>query len=363
MNKAIKLGEVFIIDPDMETEKSSYSIVKKIRFGGDNKHLGVVVSDESMLEVVEDVIYAVLYVANEEQLRAYYRVGDALYLLDSSQSYHAYFIYRLILEDPDDEMKLISSIETHFGGHGHLHIEMSPAEIRSTYGRNQNIIKFGILGVLILAILAVIVPALTEEKPKVVQAPPPPPLVLDEDQILLLKDDISKKFAEKLLKEARNITNDPFLSKHEKIKSFVVGQIDQGTGESGQYPAMIGKGEIVFEYDFPAKGTLNAGNDLYVQNVKIEETSKIDDLHKNTQKTLSEECLYAINSITDVENISIGSRQDNEIVYDFKNIKPSLFLTKYLIAADICPVYLRSLNGADSSYSGTLVLYKKSAEK
>lgn len=358
MNKARKLGEVFILDPDLETEKNSYSISKKIRFGGETKQLGIVISDDGMSEIADDIIYAVLYTANEEQLRAYYRVDNALYLLDSSNSFSSYFIYRQILEDPKNEMDLISAIDAHFGGHGHLHIEMSPAELRSTYGRNQNIIKFAILGTLIVATLAVIIPALTEEKPKVVQAPPQPPLTLSENQILLLKDSISRKLAEKIYNDANMIASDIFLSKHKKIKSFVLGQIDQGTGESGQYPPMIGKGEIVYEYDFPANGSENAGNDLYVQNISLNETVKIDTLHPS-QKILNQECLDAINSLSDIKNVSVSARSDSEIVYDFKDIKPADFLRRYISASDICPVYIKSFNGSDNVYSGTLVLYKK----
>ncbi|MDD5211418.1 MAG: hypothetical protein PHV62_03320 [Sulfuricurvum sp.] len=361
MNKAIKLGEVVILDAETNFEKGSYSIVKNIRFGGEAKNLGLIVSDAAMSDIAEDIIYAVLYTANEEQLRAYYRQDNFLYLLDSSQSFNSYFVYRQMLEDPDDELSLISAIDAHFGGHGHLHIEMTPAELRSTYGRNQNIAKFAILGVVILAFLVLVIPELTKEEPKVVQAPPPPPLVLDDNQVILLKDALSIKLAKKVFADAEAISADPFLSKHKKIKSFVVGQMDQGTGESGQYPPMIGKGEIVYEYDFPANGSENSGNDLYVQNISLDETIHVEDLTPS-QKKLSQECFNAVHSITEVKNISVGSRNDNEIVYDFKDIKPSEFLRKYIFAADICPVYIRSLNGTDSAYSGTLVLYKEPAK-
>lgn len=361
MNKAIKLGEVVLLDPEIDFEKGLYPIVKKIRFGGETKQLGLIVGDEAMSSIAEDIIYAVLYTANEEQLRAYYRQDDFLYLLDSSQSFNAYFVYRQLLEDPDDELSLISAIDAHFGGHGHLHIEMTPAELRSTYGRNQNIAKFAILGVVVLAFLALVIPELTKEEPTVVPAQPPPPLVLDESQIILLKDALSKKLADKILADAKMISADPSLAKHKKIKSFVVGQMDQGTGESGQYPPMIAKGEIVYEYDFPANGSENSGNDLYVQNVSIDETMHVEDLAPIGKK-LSQECFSAIHTITEVKNISVGSRNDNEIVYDFKDIKPADFLRKYIFAADICPVYIRSLNGVDDAYSGTLVLYKEPAK-
>lgn len=358
MNKVKKLGEIFIFEIDTENEKaSSYSIVKKIRFAGETKQVGVVIDDESMTSIVDDIIYSVLYAAKEEGKRAYYQVGESLFMMDSSVA-NAYLVYRQVLENPDDEMEVITAVDSHFGGHGQLHIEMTPAEIRSAYGRNQNIIKYGLIGIAALAIIVLIVKQFSSEPPVVINPPPPPPpLILNDQQIVVLKDIISKHMVQKIFDDAKLIASDPFLSKHKKIKSFVLGQMDPGVGESGQYPPMIGKGEIVYEFDFPAKGTVNSGSDLFVLKSDLVEQATVPDIVPGT-KEITQECIQAIHTISNIKDITVGSRQDAEIIYEFKEVKPALFLSNYLNAADLCPVYIKTMNGTDDRYSGTLVLYR-----
>lgn len=358
MNKVKKLGEVFIFELDAENEKvPSYSIVKKIRFAGETKQVGVLINDESMTPIVDDIIYTVLYAAKEEGKRAYYQVDEFLFMLDSSTA-NAYMVYRQVLEKPDDEMDVINAVDAHFGGHGQLHIEMSPAEIRSVYGRNQNIIKYGAIGIAAIAMIILILKQFSNEPAVVINPPPPPPpLILNDEQTVVLKDIISKRMVQKIFDDAKAIANDPFLSKHKKIKSFVLGQMDPGVGESGQYPPLIGKGEIVYEFDFPAKGTMNTGNDLFVLKSDMLEQAVVGDIVPGV-KDISQECIQNIHTISNIKDISVGSRQDVEIVYEFKGVKPALFLANYLNVADLCPVYIRSINGTDESYSGTLVLYR-----
>lgn len=331
---------------------------KRFVFAGSQQVATLRPTTDGAFQDLDLCVYPVAYTLSNGDQFSYFKYLDAIYFI-STTSTSSCLVYKRILDDPEDEIEVINAIEDQFGGHVHNAITMSPEEIKNKYGKEGNLKLYVLIGLItVLGIASYF--AFSGEEPPVEPSKPveQPPLVLSPKHEAFLKEQASMAFLEEIAKKGLEISSDPFLMKHSRIKSFVLSSVQRGGDTPGEYPPVLATGELHVEHDIAFEGSKKSGDGIYMSDSTL--TGKAEARDYSSQETTKDMSLECVKMMYEIDkSLFVESRTNNTIIFGFENVHPNHLLKTYTKIQRECPIYLDKLTGSDDKYTGSIALYSK----
>lgn len=285
--------------------------------------------------------------------KAYAEQDDRVIIVAYDEQEDEYAVYDEAVTDADRELFL----ERVFKGYAGVRIEETLAEIENLLldkrrERFAVLLTVGLLAVLGYMVYLLFQPATTAEKtvvalPQEVEEPD-----LTQEEVEIARNILTRDLLQVLLDSISEMMEKPEYRGRFRVADVSVEYFPVQEGNRKGYGMRV---YIVYEFSFPARGTVKQG-EVYVRQ-EVKELKVFRDRISIQPKPLRAECVTRILAMRD--RIEILSRRAGHIEIQVSGIKPSLFFPLLSYVADECPLHVSSLSIENGRFTLILSLSEK----